>query len=168
MEASNSQAPRCCGCSGIYERKYELDSLANPLHLAAQYYAASQDMTPFQDDKWLSAVELTLSTMVGERATASVACRRRCSLGWAFAPTVPAAVLSAEQQKSSAEEHEEYGGPVYTFQRSATQPTDTLNHGVGWPAARTGMIKSAFRGSDDACSERSTAHSPCTALAAAP
>ena len=28
------------------------------------------------------------------------------------------------------------------------------------------MIKSAFRGSDDACSERSTAHSPCTALAA--
>ena len=61
------RAVGCCGCSGIYERKYELDSLANPLHLAAQYYAASQDMTPFQDDKWLSAVELTLSTMVGER-----------------------------------------------------------------------------------------------------
>ena len=31
-----------------------------------QYYATSQDMTPFQDDKWLSAVELTLHTMVGE------------------------------------------------------------------------------------------------------
>ena len=28
------------------------------------------------------------------------------------------------------------------------QPTDTLNHGTGWPAAHTGMIKSAFRGSD--------------------
>ena len=118
-------------------------------------------MTPFEDDKWLSAVELTLHTMVGEG-------HRFC---WTLQVTCVSAfphrrfplLCCAEQQKSSAEEHEEYGGPVYTFQRSATQPTDTLNHGVGWPAARTGMIKSAFRGSDDACSERSPAPSVCTA-----
>ena len=98
-------------------------------------------MKPFQDDKWLSAVELTLHTMVGESATASVDYRRRCSLGRCgsergrlsneFLAGFPhrrfPLLCCAEQQKSSAEEHEEYGGPVYTFQRSATQPTDTLN-----------------------------------------
>ena len=83
------RAVDCCGCSGIYERKYELDSLANPLHLAAQYYAASQDMTPFQDDKWLSAVELTLHTMVGEGHRFCWTLQVTC----VSTPTVPAAVL---------------------------------------------------------------------------
>ena len=58
--------------------------------------------------------------------------------------------LQVEQQKSSAEEAAQKGGPAYNFQRSAEQPTDTLNHGVGWPAGYTGMVKSQFRGSDDA------------------
>ena len=55
------------------------------------------------------------------------------------------------QQLSSAEDASRPDGPAYNFQRDTTQPTDTLNHGSGWPAAHTGMIKSAFRGSDDAC-----------------
>ena len=110
------------------------------------------------------------------------------------------------QQLSSAEDAALPDGPAYNFQRKTSQPTDTLNHGTGWPAAHTGeyvslsyctprracrpptalcavllicaaavlrssawhllctlstsppsyypragMIKSAFRGSDDAC-----------------
>lgn len=35
---------------------------------------------------------------------------------------------------------------VYNFQRcSSCEPTDTLSHGIGWPAAATGMIRSCFR-----------------------
>eukprot|EP00698_Gefionella_okellyi_P014282 TRINITY_DN3962_c0_g1_i1.p1 TRINITY_DN3962_c0_g1~~TRINITY_DN3962_c0_g1_i1.p1 ORF type:complete len:339 (-),score=51.71 TRINITY_DN3962_c0_g1_i1:43-1059(-) len=37
----------------------------------------------------------------------------------------------------------------YWFQRPSTEPTDTLSHGRGFPAARTGMSKSPFRPSDD-------------------
>merc|ERR1712025_840309 len=40
--------------------------------------------------------------------------------------------------------------PIYQFQRQALEPTDTLLHAVGAPAAHTGMSKSAFRPSDDA------------------
>ena len=53
------------------------------------------------------------------------------------------------QQAGSLEE-DESGGPAYTFQRVTPQPTDSLSHGRGAPAARTGMIKTAFRASDDA------------------
>ncbi len=46
---------------------------------------------------------------------------------------------------------EEDASPAYMFQRTTMFPTDTLeNKGTGVPAARTGMIKSAFRPSDDA------------------
>lgn len=49
------------------------------------------------------------------------------------------------QQKSTANDD-----GVYTFQRSSFEPTDTLAHGVGHPGAYTGMVRSAFRPSDDA------------------
>ena len=39
---------------------------------------------------------------------------------------------------------------AYNFGRKAEEPTDTLSHQVGWPAKRTGMVKTAFRASDDA------------------
>jgi meiotically up-regulated gene 157 (Mug157) protein len=52
------------------------------------------------------------------------------------------------QQRSTAEE-DAVGGAPYTFQRLTHQASDTLLHGRGNPASRTGMIKSAFRASDD-------------------
>jgi len=42
-------------------------------------------------------------------------------------------------------------GP-YHFSRAATNPTDSLVNGVGNPANPVGLIASAFRPSDDACS----------------
>lgn len=42
------------------------------------------------------------------------------------------------------------GGPDYWFQRSTSQPSDSLEHGRGFPCRYTGMIKTAFRASDDA------------------
>lgn len=59
-----------------------------------------------------------------------------------------AAVLDAMADMQSATAA--YSG-TYTFQRcSSCEPMDTLQHGVGWPAAATGMVRSCFRPSDDA------------------
>jgi len=52
-----------------------------------------------------------------------------------------------EMQEGSDEEP---SPPRYTFQRTTSQPTDTLMSGRGPPAKRTGMSKSPFRPSDDA------------------
>ena len=45
-----------------------------------------------------------------------------------------------------------HGPSPYHFSRSASNPTDTLVNGVGNPAKPNGLIASAFRPSDDACS----------------
>jgi meiotically up-regulated gene 157 (Mug157) protein len=56
----------------------------------------------------------------------------------------------AEQQSLSTDEEDEKGGPQYFFQRSAKESFDSLHHGRGNPTGSCGLIKSAFRGSDDA------------------
>lgn len=102
----------------IFERKYELDSLANFLYLSTRYYNETKDVDVFSAHEWLEAVSTVLDTLTLE-------------------------------QRSSAQE-DAAGGPTYTFQRQTSQPTDSLSHGRGWPAAPTGMIKTGFRPSDDA------------------
>ena len=51
---------------GIHERKYELDSLAAVLRLAAGYYEATHDPTPF-DDLFLESLTLILDTITHEQ-----------------------------------------------------------------------------------------------------
>eukprot|EP00927_Polykrikos_kofoidii_P054211 TRINITY_DN48666_c0_g1_i1.p1 TRINITY_DN48666_c0_g1~~TRINITY_DN48666_c0_g1_i1.p1 ORF type:complete len:514 (-),score=53.67 TRINITY_DN48666_c0_g1_i1:73-1551(-) len=97
---------------GVFERKYELDSLAAVLKFGNMYYESTDDPIPFRDGLWERAVKRILST------------------------------LRAEQQVD--------GSSPYSFQRQAFEPTDTLSHGNGWPAAYTGMVRTAFRPSDDA------------------
>ena len=45
----------------IFERKFEIDSLAAVLSLSHQYYNATGDETPF-NDRWVRAVKLIIST----------------------------------------------------------------------------------------------------------
>lgn len=39
----------------------------------------------------------------------------------------------------------------YYFQRESTQPTESLQNGFGFPGSKTGLSRSSFRPSDDAC-----------------
>jgi uncharacterized protein len=103
----------------IFERKWEVDSLANVLRLSALYFnATGGDTTPYTP-AWLAAVDLILDTFTA-------------------------------QQLDTEEEDATPNGAPYVFQRTTGEPSDTLEHGRGAPAKRTGMIKSGFRGSDDA------------------
>jgi len=101
---------------GVYEGKYEVDSLCSVIRTAFNYWNVTGDSSVFDDD-WVNAMTLILDTF--------------------------------QYQQQSTEE-EMCDSPQYQFQRETLEPTDTLSHSLGSPASRTGMIKSAFRGSDDA------------------
>lgn len=62
---------------------------------------------------------------------------------WASAATAIVATFREQQRKDGP-------GP-YRFQRQSVQPTETTLAGIGVPTRKTGLIHSAFRPSDDAC-----------------
>ena len=106
----------------VFECKYELDSLAAFLQVSNDYYTATNDLTFFTKYNWVSAVQIVLTTAQSMKI-----------------PTYAA------------------NGSVntlpYTFQRRTTSAEETLdNTGRGNPVQNgTGLIRSAFRPSDDAC-----------------
>ena len=106
----------------VYECKYELDSLAAFLELSTDYYAATKDLAFFSKYDWVSAVQTVLNT--------------------AQSMTIPTYAPDGSVNTLP-----------YTFQRLTTTAEDTLdNKGTGNPVQNdTGLVRSAFRPSDDAC-----------------
>lgn len=106
--------------SKVFECKYELDSLAAFLEVSENYYKATEDLSFFSKFKWTQAIEAILK--VAEDM---------------MTPTYGSdgAVLAQP----------------FTFTRYTTRATETLaNDGIGNPVANgTGLVRSAFRPSDD-------------------
>jgi uncharacterized protein len=60
--------------------------------------------------------------------------------------------LAARTIVATFREQQRFTGPgPYRFQRQSTQPTETTLAGIGVPTRKHGLIHSAFRPSDDAC-----------------
>ncbi|KAK3349935.1 hypothetical protein B0T25DRAFT_252429 [Lasiosphaeria hispida] len=108
--------------SAVFECKYELDSLAAFLQLSHHYFVGTGDAAFFGKHRWLEAVGALMN------ATADL-------LGGTYNRDGSVAYSS------------------YLFQRTTSSAYETLgNGGLGAPAREgTGMVRSAFRPSDDAC-----------------
>ncbi|KAL2370908.1 DUF1237 domain-containing protein [Blastomyces gilchristii SLH14081] len=106
--------------SVVFECKYELDSLANFLALGNKFYAETKS-TDFVSDRWYQAVHTVLQVI-------------------------------QEQSEPTFDEQGQYFRNEYTFTRMTNVGTETLNlGGIGNPLNNaTGLVRSAFRPSDDA------------------
>lgn len=106
----------------VFECKYELDSLAAFLEVSSDYYRATQDSAFFSKFQWVPAVQTVLN------------------------------VANAMMQPTYAANDTVNMSP-YTFIRTTTSSEDTLdNGGAGNPVGGgSGLVRSAFRPSDDAC-----------------
>ncbi|RSL84723.1 hypothetical protein CEP51_003736 [Fusarium floridanum] len=105
----------------VFECKYELDSLAHFLALGNDFYEHT-DSTEFLNKRWYRAVD----TLLG--------------------------VLEQQSKSTFDPETGKYRRNEYTFQRRTDLGTETLNlRGEGNPLNwGTGLVRSAFRPSDDA------------------
>ncbi|KAF2744244.1 glycoside hydrolase family 125 protein [Sporormia fimetaria CBS 119925] len=108
--------------SFVFECKYELDSLANFLSLANQFNNHTSGSTDFLTPRWLEGLQTLLDVLTSQSMPT-------------FNPSTGA-----------------YQKNIYSFQRRTDTGTETLNlKGNGNPLnAGTGLIRSAFRPSDDA------------------
>lgn len=107
----------------VFECKYELDSLAAFFQLSADYHSSTGDSAFFgRSPSWAEAVAAALNATDALRG----------------------GLLNPDGSVAA---------PVYLFQRFTSTATETLmNGGAGSPVrADTGMVRSAFRPSDDAC-----------------
>lgn len=105
----------------VFECKYELDSLAHFLSLSNQFHNHTGS-SEFLTARWLLALDTLLE------------------------------VLTAQSKPTFNEETGSYQRNEYSFQRRTNTGTETLNlNGVGNPLnSGTGLVRSAFRPSDDA------------------
>jgi meiotically up-regulated gene 157 (Mug157) protein len=105
----------------VFECKYELDSLAAFLEISTNYYAATNDLAFFSSFQWIATIQTIMNT----------------------ATALKIGTYTANGSVNAS---------PYTFTRLTTSGTETLsNSGRGNPVREgTGLIRSAFRPSDDA------------------
>ena len=107
--------------AAVLECKYELDSLAAFLEISTNYYMATKDLAFFSKYQWINAVQAIL-------------------------------VVAKQMMNPTYSPDGRLNRSPYTFMRQTNRATETLsNAGYGSPVqGNTGLIRSAFRPSDDA------------------
>ncbi|KAH8817233.1 hypothetical protein F5884DRAFT_246022 [Xylogone sp. PMI_703] len=105
----------------VFECKYELDSLAAFLEISTNYYEATKDIKFFKKFQWANAIQTIMDT-------------------------TKALLIGTYANNGSI------NASPYTWTRRTTVGTETLdNSGNGNPVQEgTGLVRSAFRPSDDA------------------
>jgi meiotically up-regulated gene 157 (Mug157) protein len=106
--------------TSVFECKYELDSLAAFLEISTNYYNATQDLEFFGKFKWIQTIEAILK------------------------------VADDMMTPTYGDDGTVLESP-YKYSRMTDRATETLsNDGLGNPVANgTGLVRSAFRPSDD-------------------
>ncbi|ESZ99486.1 hypothetical protein SBOR_0149 [Sclerotinia borealis F-4128] len=105
----------------VFDCKWELDSLASFLQVSSAYYQRTNDLSFFQKYSWIDAVSAAVDAAGAMR------------LG-TYSP-------EGKVQKSA-----------WSFTGWTNRGSETLtNDGLGNPTKQNGMVRSAFRPSDDAC-----------------
>lgn len=106
---------------GVYEYKWEIDSLASFLGFSYRYWNMTGDDSFVRSDTWVDAVNDVLRT------------------------------IQEQQEPTFDPNTGEPMTPHYTFTQNTDRPTETqFNEGIGNAVQRTGLVKSLFRPSDDA------------------
>lgn len=137
----------------VFECKYELDSLAAFLQLSWDYFSHTRDARFFVDASTASFAAALRKTKLGD-GTTRVA-RRRARRGrhdtWKDAVETILDVADAMRQPTYRADGMVPDSP-YRFERVSSAATETLpNRGNGSPVRDgTGLVRSAFRPSDDA------------------
>ena len=105
----------------VFDCKWELDSLASFLQISTAYYERTGDLAFFGKYRWIQAVQ--------------------------------AAVVAAAAMRLGTYDEEGHVQPsAWTFTGYTNRGSETLtNDGLGNPVKENGMVRSAFRPSDDAC-----------------
>lgn len=119
--ASNDMVTPPYNNASVFECKFELDSLAAFLEISTNYYAGTNDLAFFSRFRWVQAIQAVMSV----------------------AQAMMTSTYAADGSVNTS---------PYSFSRMTSSASDTLdNNGVGNPVqSGTGLIRSAFRPSDDA------------------
>lgn len=106
----------------VFECKYELDSLAAFLQLSHDYHSRTDDLAFFRDSRWRDTIGVIMDA---------------------------ASALLAGTYASDGSINKS----PYMFERKSNKASETMsNDGAGAPVkSNTGLIRSFFRPSDDAC-----------------
>jgi meiotically up-regulated gene 157 (Mug157) protein len=105
----------------VFECKWELDSLASFLQISTAYYTRTGDLDFFGKYSWVDAVEAAVDA-------------------------------SAAMRRGTYDEEGHVLPSAFTFTGWTNRGSETLtNDGLGNPVKENGMVRSAFRPSDDTC-----------------
>lgn len=136
------------GTDGVYlwETKWEVDSLAAHLRLPS-LIAQYSNRTDFLENKtWQRAVRIAIDTLRSQQRSS-----HQEHLAYESSNVTTILPPNITERSEWAQRFGSIQGGVYRFQRLDRSATETkADNGWGEPARRTGLVKSAFRPSDDA------------------